>query len=106
MSRATWHRIEAGEPSVTWGAVLNALAAVGLSLKLQGAEPAAKAWPAIRVGDYPGLRAALAWQLHEDTLLSLQDWQQLLARNERHLDEAALQPQELALLHRLRSAHV
>jgi len=34
MSRVTWHRIEKGEPSVTMGAYLNAMAALGLELRL------------------------------------------------------------------------
>ena len=63
MSRSTWHRIEAGEPSVTLGAFLSAAAAVGLQPLLQEAQAPAAAPRAIRLGDYPGLRAlALAAQ--------------------------------------------
>lgn len=34
MSRVTWHRIEKGEPSVTMGAYMNAMVALGLELRL------------------------------------------------------------------------
>ena len=34
MSRVTWHRIEKGESSVTMGAYLSAMAALGLELQL------------------------------------------------------------------------
>ncbi|HEY0817804.1 MAG TPA: helix-turn-helix domain-containing protein, partial [Rhizobacter sp.] len=44
MSRVTWHRIEGGEPSVTMGAYLNALGALGLELQVgEGAATPAKA---------------------------------------------------------------
>ncbi len=36
MSRVTWHRIERGEPSVTMGAYVNALNALGLDLGVFG----------------------------------------------------------------------
>ena len=36
MARVTLHRIERGEPSVTMGAYLTAIAAVGLQLELSG----------------------------------------------------------------------
>jgi transcriptional regulator with XRE-family HTH domain len=72
MSRITRYRIEKGEPSVTTGAYLNAMAALGLNFGIiqaaapisQVAEEARRGWlPArIRVADYPQL-SQLAWQV-------------------------------------------
>jgi len=39
MSRVTWHRIEKGEPSVTMGAYLNAMTALGLDFGYAVASP-------------------------------------------------------------------
>lgn len=105
MSRSTWHRIEAGEASVTLGAFLSALAAVGLRAQLAAVEAAAALPSSIRLGDYPGLRA-LAWQLSEDTVLSLGQLRELLDRQGRHLDEGSLHAHEQALLARLRGSDV
>jgi hypothetical protein len=62
MSRVTLHRIERGEPSVTPGAYLSAIDAVGLQLELRdpNAPPAPVAVagvPArVRLGEYPRVR--------------------------------------------------
>jgi len=63
MSRVTLHRVERGEPSVTMGAYLSAMSAVGLSLQVGEPEAAfASAVPAVvRLDDYPALKQ-LAWQ--------------------------------------------
>ncbi len=67
MSRVTLHRIEAGEPSVTMGAYLNAMAALGLDFGIRTSASQAEAQsdaldaqatevPArIRLADYPQL---------------------------------------------------
>jgi len=107
MSRSTWHRIEAGEPSVTLGAFLAALAAVGLRATLDGSQAPPEppsAFP-FRLGDHPGLRA-LAWQLGDDTVLSQVQLRELLDRQGRHLEEGSLTDTERRLVALARSADV
>lgn len=102
MSRVTLHRIERGEPSVTMGAYLSAIDAVGLLLEL--ADPGAPRQPdksavpaSLRLDDFPQLKA-LAWQLEGATTLSPAQALSLYERNWRHIDMAALQPGERALI--------
>jgi transcriptional regulator with XRE-family HTH domain len=103
MSRVTLHRIERGEPSVTLGAYLSAVDAVGLQLELR--DPNAAVAPAavsvlparVRLEDYPQLRG-LAWQQHGVEDLSPEDALSLYERNWRHIDPARLEPRERALL--------
>jgi transcriptional regulator with XRE-family HTH domain len=111
MSRVTLHRIENGEPSVTMGAYLNAMAALGLDFGILGA-PAAdknaderKDWiPArIRLADYPQLKQ-LAWQVHGTDALTPAEALSIYERNWRHLDVAAMEPRERNLVDALRLA--
>ena len=105
MSRVTLHRIERGEPSVTMGAYLSAIDAVGLQLELR--DPMAVPAPTpddgadlprrVRLADYPQLRR-LAWQLHDVDELSVSDALNLYERNWRHIDRASMEPAEQALL--------
>ena len=105
MSRVTLHRIERGEPSVTMGAYLSAVAAVGLQLELS--DPRAPKAPAatpttslpirIALDDYPQLKR-LAWQRHGVDALSPGDALNLYERNWRHIDQASLEPAERALV--------
>lgn len=99
MSRVTLHRVEKGEPSVTMGAYLSALSALGLSLQVQEPEAAhASALPAIvRLDDYPALKQ-LAWQLPGVTELSPAQALDLYERNWRHLDRNSLTPHERRLI--------
>ncbi len=72
ISRMTLHRIERGEPSVTMGAYMNAIAALGLDVDVIASTQAAAPVPVpggIRVADYPQLRR-LGWQLAPDTELT------------------------------------
>lgn len=65
ISRMTLHRIERGEPSVTMGAYMNAIAALGLDVDLIASTQATAPVPVpggIRIADYPQLRR-LGWQL-------------------------------------------
>ena len=69
MSRVTLHRIERGEPSVTMGAYLSAIDALGLGFDVTALgerpkhSPVAPSLPTqIRLADYPELQR-LAWQL-------------------------------------------
>jgi len=117
MSRVTWHRIELGEPSVTMGAYVNALNALGLDFGVVGAANAdggrdRKGWiPArVRIADYPQLKA-LAWQVHGTDELTPTEALGIYQRNERHLDLPAMEPFERDLLDALqlalgRSTHV
>ena len=110
MSRVTLHRIERGEPSVTIGAYLNALAVLGLDFEILA--PAAderekanpKGWiPArIRLDEYPQLKQ-LAWQVHTDTLTPVEALS-IYTRNKRHIDERAMDERERDLLKALHLA--
>jgi transcriptional regulator with XRE-family HTH domain len=103
MSRVTLHRIERGEPSVTMGAYLSAIDAVGLQLELS--DPQARPATAdvtslperVRLADFPQLKR-LAWQLHDVDELSPADALNLYERNWRHIDRAGMAPAEHALL--------
>lgn len=106
MSRVTLHRIERGEPSVTMGAYLSAIDAVGLQLELRDPQAAPSASDMtrlperVRLADFPQLER-LAWQLHGVAELSPQDALNLYERNWRHIDPATMQPAERALLQAL-----
>jgi transcriptional regulator with XRE-family HTH domain len=113
MSRVTLHRIEAGEPSVTMGAYLNAMQALGLQFGILAAQrdaPLAEA-PApkdclpirIRLSDYPQLKR-MAWQVHGLDDLTPLEALGLYERNWRHLDLAAMDLREqhlVAALHQV-----
>jgi transcriptional regulator with XRE-family HTH domain len=108
MSRVTWHRIEGGEPSVTMGAYLNALGALGLEIQVAGPTPAAATRPEavplpkrIALADYPELRR-LAWHVPGLQELTPAEAFNLYERNWRHLDAEALGPKERALIDALR----
>lgn len=113
MSRVTLHRIEAGTPSVTMGAYLNAAAALGLQLTIDEPQPrshpahdAARPTPGptVRIGDYPQLQA-IAWQLRADTELTDAEALQLYERNWRHVDQAAMSDEERAFVRHLADKH-
>ena len=109
MSRVTLHRIERGEPSVTMGAYANAMAALGVQLRIvdaplgatsmAGPEAATPA-PPIRLADYPQLRQ-LAWHLPGVAELTPQEALGLYERNWRHVDQAAVSAPERALIDQL-----
>ena len=113
MSRVTLHRVEHGEPSVTIGAYLNAMAALGLDFGILAPPHAAsintggrrKRWiPArVRIADYPQLKQ-LAWQIHGTDELTPGEALGIYERNWRHLDLAALEPAERDLVDALRLA--
>ena len=109
MSRVTLHRNERGEPSVTMGAYLNAIDALGLGFDVTATgEPPARSpvagaavLPAqIRLADYPELQR-LAWQLQGVKDLSPTEALSLYERNWRHIDQARLQAHERALVQAL-----
>lgn len=106
MSRVTLHRIERGEPSVTMGAYLSAIDAVGLQWELRDPQaPPSTAdmtsLPAqVRLAEFPQLKR-LAWQLQGVDELSPADALNLYERNWRHIDRARLEPAERELLQTL-----
>jgi transcriptional regulator with XRE-family HTH domain len=109
MSRVTLHRIERGEPSVTMGAYLGAIAAIGLELELvdpreqRAADKKATLPSAIRLADYPQLKR-LAWQLHGVDEVAPKEALDLYERNWRHVDAAAMTPHERELVRLLSAA--
>lgn len=108
MSRVTLHRIERGEPSVTMGAYMNVIAALGLGLELVAPQargvPAASAaatLPArIRPDEYPQLKR-LAWQRDGVAELTPDEALNLYERNWRHIDPAAMDARERTLVQAL-----
>lgn len=115
MSRVTLHRIEKGEPSVAVGAWANAVAVLGMTLRASETRVADDAAPAalpvdlanwipvrVRLSDYPQLQA-LAWQVHGTDTLTPLEALGIYERNLRHLDTAAMKPEEAALLQALRT---
>ncbi|MGW0247031.1 helix-turn-helix domain-containing protein [Nocardia goodfellowii] len=104
ISRVTLHRIERGEPSVTMGAYLNAITALGLNLETAEPEPGIighapgkttdkSSTSAIRIGDYPQLRR-ISWQLADTTELTPTEALNLYERNWRHVDQTELDARE------------
>ena len=116
MSRVTLHRIEKGEPSVAMGAWANAMAALGMALQARATDEAPATdrsagatvdltnWIPVRIrlANYPQLKA-LAWQVHGTNALSPTEALGIYERNARHLDAAAMQPEEQALWQALRT---
>lgn len=111
MSRVSVHRIEQGAPSVTMGAYMNVLAALGMRFAAAHAadEPAPRPhddkadWLPVRVrlDDYPQLKQ-LAWQVQGVDALTPREALGIYERNWRHLDLAALAPYERNLVDALR----
>ena len=112
ISKVTWHRIEKGEVTVAFGSWLQALAVLGLEARIIDPAVPQPTVPEIgnqlpvriRLDDYPQLRR-LAWQVREGLEeLSPREALGLYERNWRHVDQAALQPAEKALISALRTA--
>lgn len=111
ISRVTLFRIEKGEPTVTMGAWLKVMAALGIEFGIIPPKPAANAgdvtegWIPARVhlSDYPQLRQ-LAWQVQGTDELTPVEALSIYERNERHLDMADMTPQERHLIEALRLA--
>jgi DNA-binding XRE family transcriptional regulator len=110
VSRSTLHRIEAGNPSVTAGAVIAEALALGFRLELAPIAKAPRAvarkgWiPArVRLEDYPKLKE-LAWHVHGTDELTPREALDIYQRNWRHIDQATLGQEERDLVDALRAA--
>lgn len=119
VSRVTWHRIEKAEPSVTMGAYVGALEALGLDIKLKqvknpgemvanGVLPqvrtdAERVPAAIPLQKYRQLRQ-LAWHVRDDFELTPEEAFGLYDRYRRHLNVDQMAPDELKLLRSLEKA--
>jgi transcriptional regulator with XRE-family HTH domain len=113
MSRVTLHRIERGEPSVTMGAYVNAMTALGMELRVTGdsTSPSSRenqdkqGWiPArINLDEYPQLKQ-LAWQVQGTNELKPAEALGIYERNWRHVETTALEPKEQNLIEALRLA--
>ncbi len=106
ISRVTLHRIEKGEPSVTMGAYMNVMAALGLSLPGQAATEDTEKQEVIptriKIDDYPQLRQ-LAWQVHGTASLTPLEARDIYERNWRHLNQSQLQDEERQLINALQT---
>jgi transcriptional regulator with XRE-family HTH domain len=111
LSRVTWYRVEQGLPSVAAGAYASAAHALGVAWTC--VEPGSSATRTtdlagdrlplnIRIADYPQLRQ-LAWQMPGTAVLTPRQAWSIYERNRRHLDEAALTPNERTLLDALKA---
>ncbi|MCL2541484.1 MAG: helix-turn-helix transcriptional regulator [Nocardioidaceae bacterium] len=101
LSRVTLHRIEAGNASVTIGAYLNVITALGLTLTIPIVDdPAGDGVRTVRVGDYPGLRS-LAWQTGAGTEITETEALNLYERGWRHLDRSVLDDDERLFIQHL-----
>lgn len=112
VSRVTLHRIEKGEPSVTMGAWVNVVAALGMQLQIGHEDRGTAAVEAdmattvpvrISLADYPQLKA-LAWHVHGADTLTPVEALDIYERNARHLEVAAMTPREQALWNALQQA--
>ena len=111
ISRVTLHRVEHGEPSVTMGAYVGVLSAIGLDLH-HVTEPTpqtsaqesirdntaptaldARAKPMVRLTEFPQLRA-VAWHLPDSAEITEQDALTLYESNWRYVDHTAMDGHE------------
>ena len=110
MSRVTLHRVERGEASVSMAFYMSAISALGLELSVNEAgatkqhapEPDKSPQPPeiLRLADYAQLQS-VAWQMKDSTVITPEMALNLYERNWRHLDPAAMNAKELALVERL-----
>jgi transcriptional regulator with XRE-family HTH domain len=118
ITRVTLHRAEAGDAAVTLGTYIKVMAVMALDTDvallardenagylMQDAQlPARRAGTTfprrIRLAKYPQLRS-LAWGLAEDAEVGPTEAFQLYERNWRHVETAAMEPAEQALLAKL-----
>lgn len=112
ISRVTLYRIELGEPSVTMGAYMSVIYALGLKLdliesafvnKTEQNKFAMQILKKIRIADYKQLKK-LAWQLKDTKELSAVEALNLYERNWRHIDLKKIDKKEEKLIRALLKA--
>ena len=104
VSRVTLHRIERGEPTVSMGAYMSVLLALGMKLGAEQPAPVnlADFIPVrIHVEKYPQLKK-LAWQIKAGAELTPMEAYGIYARNARHINPEALEHREQQLIDALR----
>jgi transcriptional regulator with XRE-family HTH domain len=90
ISRITLHRIEKGEPSVSMGAYMSVIIALGLSLDIDEKNPefndATKEnnLSDIAIQDYPQLKL-ISWQLKDDAVLNAVEAKNMYERNQKYI---------------------
>ena len=100
ISRVTLHRIERGEPTVSIGAYMDVLVALGMSLDAEhpAAINLAEYIPIrIKVEKYPQLKK-LAWQVKAGAELTPMEAYGIYERNARHINQEALEIEERQLI--------
>jgi transcriptional regulator with XRE-family HTH domain len=110
ISRVTLYRVECGEATVSMGAYLNVIQALGLKIAVapqaesleqnsimhrQGGAPGI-----IRLADYPQLKQ-LAWHIHGVDTITPEDALNLYERNWRHVDQQVMDAHEKTLVRQL-----
>lgn len=114
LSRVTLHRIEKGEPSVTIGAYIAVIDSLGMSLELsasdlntpEGPTPKTPWIPTkIHLEDFPQLKK-IAWHVVDSKVLTPQEALDIYERHWRHIDEEAIDTDELAFINTLRNSLV
>ena len=107
ISRITLHRIEKGEPSVSMGAYISVIEALGLHLDLskKDLQKYSKTendlnLSQIAIKDYPQLKQ-ICWQLSDDAVLTSVEAKSTYERNERHIDFDGFSDKEKNLIKQL-----
>lgn len=110
MSRVTLHRVERGEASVSIASYMSAISALGLELTVVETGATKPHAPVqvespqppdtLRLADYAQLQS-VAWQMSDNADITPAMALNLYERNWRHLDHAAMNAKELALIARL-----
>ncbi|MCB0350333.1 MAG: helix-turn-helix domain-containing protein [Bdellovibrionales bacterium] len=100
MSRQTLHRIEKGETSVTMGAYLGLLSALGLEFELINIDVKSNKKrrkvelpKRVRLAKYPQLKR-LAWQIKDSKEISLKEALNLYERNWKHISLEEMSSEE------------
>jgi transcriptional regulator with XRE-family HTH domain len=106
ISRITLHRIEKGERSVSMGAYMSVIIALGLSLSIDENNPefndATKEsnLSDIAIQDYPQLKL-ISWQLKDDAVLNAVEAKNMYERNQKYIRFNEMTEQEKKLINQL-----